>query len=55
LTYLIPKLINGQITLGNKYEMETTRNVIVTVSGSKPLMEVTINKTIKNKNMKVLL
>ena len=39
LTYLIPKLIKGQITLGNKYIMEVTRNIILNGSGSKPLME----------------
>jgi hypothetical protein len=27
LTHLIPKLVNGQIKLGNKYEMEVTRDI----------------------------
>jgi hypothetical protein len=39
LTYLIPKLINSQITLGNKYEMEVTRNITLNGRGNKPLME----------------
>jgi len=39
LSYLIPKLINSQITLGNEYEMVVTRNSTLNGSGSMLLME----------------
>ena len=40
LTYSIPKLITDQITLGNKYETEVTRNIILNGSESKSSMEI---------------
>jgi hypothetical protein len=40
LNYLTPKLITGQLTLGNKYELEVRRSITLNGSGSKPLMEV---------------
>jgi hypothetical protein len=39
LTHSIPKLINGQIRLGNKYEMEVTRDIALNGSGGKPSIE----------------
>jgi hypothetical protein len=38
-THLIPKLGNGQIKLGNKYEMEVTRDIALNGSGGKPSIE----------------
>jgi len=51
LTYL--KLVNSQMTLGNKYEMEVTGNITVNGSGSKSLMEGNNKQLYKNKNIKV--
>jgi hypothetical protein len=36
LIHSIPKLVNGQIRLENKYEMEVTRDITLNGSGGKP-------------------
>jgi hypothetical protein len=48
LIHLIPKLVNGQITRRNKYEMEVTRDIALNGSGGKPSIEV-YNKQLDKK------